>query len=345
VISFGYFGDGPWSHRALQTLLADDRFRLAFVVARSSRDEPTLRTFAEAAGVPFLRPDNVNGDAFLEAVAPLAADLFVSMSYDQIFRGRLIRLPRLGVVNCHAGALPRYRGRNVLNWAIINGEDHFGVSVHYIDEGIDTGDLIAQRRVGIAPEDTYLEVLEKAFPACAETLHAALVDIAEDRVTRTPQSGTGFYCGMRRDGDEWLEWTWPSKRVHDFIRGVAPPAPGARTALQPSIVQPSALQSSAGDVQVALLRSRLVPGAPSYYGTPGEVIGVNARGVVVKTGDAYLEVHEVAQVAGDGSLGEVKRPRYRVGSRFHPSVTEYRLAKMQRELDVLRSHPEPVEAR
>ena len=333
VISIGYFGDGPWSHRALQTLLADARFRLAFVVARFSRDEPTLRAFAEAAGVPFLRPENVNSDAFLETVTPLAADLFVSMSYDQIFRGRLIRLPKFGVVNCHAGALPRYRGRNVLNWAIINGEDHFGVSVHYIDEGIDTGDLIAQRRVPIAPNDTYLEVLEKAFPACAETLHAALVDIAEDRVTRTPQTGPGFYCGMRRDGDEWLEWTWPSDRIHNFIRGIAPPAPGARTVLQ-------------GTGQVALLRSRLIPGAPSYYGTPGEVVGLNTSGVVVKTGDSCLEILEVAPLDKDGSLGEAKRPRYRVGSRFYPTVTDHRLAAMQRELDSLRGKvSQPVEAR
>ena len=341
MISFGYFGDGPWSHRALQTLLADARFRLVFVVARCSRDEPTLRALAEAAGVPFLRPENVNSDAFLETVAPLSADLFVSMSYDQIFRGRLICTPKLGVVNCHAGALPRYRGRNVLNWAIINGEDHFGVSVHYIDEGVDTGDLIAQRRVPIAPDDTYREVLEKAFLACAETLHAALVDVAENRVTRTLQTGAGFapgfYCGMRRGGDEWLEWTWPAPRIHDFIRGIAPPAPGARTMLQ----------SSKGDVQVALLRSRLVPDAPTYYGTPGEVIGVNARGVVVKTGDSYLEIHEVAHAFQDESLGESKRPRYRVGSRFYPAVSDYRLAALQRELEVLRgqTRSEPAEAR
>ncbi len=335
MINFGYFGDGPWSHLALETLLADARFRLAFVVARFSRDELTLKAFAGAAGVPFLRPENVNSDAFLETVTPLAADLFVSMSYDQIFKGRLIRLPRLGVVNCHAGALPRYRGRNVLNWAIINGEDHFGVSVHYIDEGIDTGNLIKQRRVPIAPEDTYREVLERAFPACAETLHAALTDIAEDRVTRTPQTGPGvspgFYCGMRRDGDEWLEWSWPAKRIHDFIRGVALPAPGAR----------AVLQNSAGDVELALLRSQLVPGAPVYYGTPGEVIGVNARGVVVKTGDSYLEVHEVAQVAKDGTLEKSKRPRYRVGNRFYPTLSDYRLSVLQRELSELRK---PAEA-
>ncbi len=337
MISFGYFGDGPWSHRALTTLLADTRFRLAFVVARFSRDEPTLRAFAEAADVPFFRPENVNSDAFLETVTPLAADVFVSMSYDQIFRGRLIFTPKLGVINCHAGALPRYRGRNVLNWAIINGEDHFGVSVHYIDEGIDTGDLIAQRCVEIAPDDTYLEVLEKAFPACAETLYAALVDIAENRVTRTPQTGSGFYCGTRRDGDEWLEWTWSSKRLHDFIRGIAPPAPGAR----------AVLQGSDGDVQLALLRSRLIPDVPDYYGTPGEVVGVSSAGVVVKTDDSCLVISEVAHVGRDGVLGTAKRPRYRVGRRFYPSATEYRLADMQRELDVLRGKPvpEPVAGR
>ncbi len=318
MISFGYFGDGPWSHRALETLLEDKRFKLAFVVARRDREEPVLRAFAEDAGVPFYRPENVNGDDFLALVAPLQADLFVSMSYDQIFRARLIGLPQLGLINCHAGALPRYRGRNVLNWAIIIGEDSFGVSVHYVNTGIDTGDLIRQHHFPIGPEDTYRDVLERAFPACSETLHAAMVDIAEDRVTRIPQTGPGFYCGQRRVGDEWLDWNWPAARVHNFIRGIAPPAPGGRTVLK------------AGHVQVALTRSRLIAGAPSYIGTPGEVIGRSRSGIVVKTGDSALEILTAAAVNEDGTLAPVQVPSYRVGSRFFPTAADYELEALKR---------------
>ena len=327
MISFGYFGDGPWSHRALEVLLTDERFRLAFVVARKNRDEPVLRAFADGAEVPFFRPPAVNDDDFLARVRPLNADLFVSMSYDQIFRERLLHTPQLGVINCHAGALPRYRGRNVLNWALINGEDHFGVSVHYVDEGIDTGDLIKQRMFPIAPDDRYGDVLARAFTACAETLHAALGDIAEHRVVRTPQTGPGFYCGQRRDGDEWLDWTWPSARVHNFIRGIAPPAPGARTVMM----------TSTGGAQVALTRSKLVPSAPSYLGTPGEVIGRSGSGVVVKTGDTCLEICELAPVDAEGGLGELRVPSYRIGRRFVATPYEHHLSELRRDLQALRS--------
>lgn len=325
MLSFGYFGDGPWSHQALEALLQDQRFRLAFVVARRDRDEPTLRAFAETAGVPFWRPENVNDDDFLALVAPLAADIFVSMSYDQIFRGRLIRTPPLGVINCHAGALPRYRGRNVLNWALISGEDHFGVSVHYLDEGIDTGDLIRQQLVPIAPDDTYRDVLERAVSVCAQTLHTALGDVAEGRVVRTPQTGPGFYCGQRRDGDEWVDWTWTAARVHNFVRGIAPPAPGAR----------SVVMTRAGPVQLALTRSALIPGAPSYLGTPGEVVGRSEAGIVVKTGDATLMILEVATIDASGLLGECRSPRYRVGTRFLPTPADVQLADLRRRLDDL----------
>lgn len=327
MISFGYFGDGPWSHRALEVLLTDGRFRLAFVVARKDRDEPVLRAFADGAGVPFFRPSAVNDDAFLARVRPLNADLFVSMSYDQIFKERLLCTPQLGVINCHAGALPRYRGRNVLNWALINGENHFGVSVHYVDEGIDTGDLIRQRKFPIAPDDRYGDVLERAFIACAETLHAALGDIAEHRVVRTPQTDPGFYCGQRRDGDEWLDWTWPSARVHNFIRGIAPPAPGARTVMS----------TPTGRAQVALTRSKLLRGAPTYLGTPGEVIGRSDTGVVVKTGDTYLEICELAPVDAQGGLGEPHVPSYRIGCRFVATSHEHHLSELRRELQALRS--------
>ena len=77
------------------------------------------------------------------------------MSFNQIFKREMIDLPKYGTINCHAGKLPFYRGRNILNWALINDEKEFGITVHYMDEGIDTGDIIVQRTYPIGEEDDY----------------------------------------------------------------------------------------------------------------------------------------------------------------------------------------------
>ena len=140
----GYFADGPWSHQALDKLLSDEGVEVKFVCARNDRPDPLLKDIATGRGISFITHPNVNSDDFLARISGLKCDLFVSMSFDQIFRKRLIELPIHQSINCHAGKLPFYRGRNILNWALINDEGEFGITVHYIDEGIDTGDIILQ---------------------------------------------------------------------------------------------------------------------------------------------------------------------------------------------------------
>lgn len=109
------------------------------------------------------------------------------MSFDQILKRGILAAAPLGVVNCHAGALPFYRGCNPINWAIINGETRFGVTVHAVDEGIDTGDVILQTFAPIGPDDTYADRLAAAHGLCADTLHEALVSIADGTARRTPR--------------------------------------------------------------------------------------------------------------------------------------------------------------
>ena len=327
MLRLGYFGDGPWAHRAFDLIVRDPRFEVAFVVARSQVPDPALRERARAHGLPFLSYPNVNADAALAALASYDADLFVSMSFDQIFRAPFLSLPPLGVINCHAGALPRYRGRNVLNWALINGEQTFGVSVHYVDEGIDTGDLLKQTHVPIAPTNTYREVLAEAHHACADTLLGALGDLAEGRAERRPQGSGGFYCGRRRDGDEWLDWRWSSARLHNFVRGVAPPAPGARSVMR--------------DQEVAILRSTLLD-APPYLGTPGEVVGRSEDGVRVKTGDGVLELNLTASASAQG-LSTPERPRFPIGARFIVDRQAQRLTELERDVAALRAQLAPDE--
>jgi hypothetical protein len=147
TLRIGYFGDGPWSHRALTRLLADEALQIAFVCARNDAPDPVLKSMAAENALDFLSHPAINSAEFVDRMKRYRCDLFASLSFNQIFRRELMSLPPLRTVNCHAGKLPFYRGRNVLNWALINDEKEFGITVHYVDEGIDTGDVILQRAI------------------------------------------------------------------------------------------------------------------------------------------------------------------------------------------------------
>ena len=104
------------------------------------------------------------------------------MSFNQIFKTEIINLPKLKTINCHAGKLPFYRGRNILNWALINDEKEFGITVHYIDEGIDTGDIVLQRTYPISDEDNYSTLLQVSYVECANILYDAIVMFKKENV-------------------------------------------------------------------------------------------------------------------------------------------------------------------
>lgn len=321
------FGDGAWARGTLQALQDEPGFELCGVVLRHASPDEALRDLAQGFGVRVYAPEKVNARAFVDEVRTLAPDVIVSVSYDQIFRAGMCEAARMATINCHAGALPFYRGRNVLNWALINGETSFGVTVHLVDPSrIDTGDILRQDTVPITPEDDYASVLEKAHRKCPETVMAALRELVAGTAQTVPQESVhpvGFYCGGREEGDEWLDWSWPSRRIHDFVRAITHPAPGARTLL--------------GEREIVVWKSELVPGAVDFLGTPGQVIGRDGAGITVKTGDNQLRVTSVSEVDSHGRPLEREIPRYRIGTRLGVNLHAECL-RLRRELNALRSH-------
>jgi methionyl-tRNA formyltransferase len=308
-VKIGYFADGPWAHRALDAILADGHFDVRFLVLRFASPDPVLRAAAARLERPCHIVPDVNDGQFVRTVAAADADLLVSMSFDRILGRALLAAAPLGCINCHAGALPFYRGRNVLNWALINGERSIGVTVHHVDEGIDTGDIIEQDFFEVAGEDDYASVLEKAYSQCALTLLKALHGLRNGTARRTPQSAihpVGSYFPRRAAGDEWIDWSWPSERIHNFVRAIAPPGPGARTFLRGQCV--------------AVLTTRLIARAPTFLATPGAVIGREPGAIWVKSGDSFLALLRLARVADAGHVHQ-ELPLPSIGARFSQEVT------------------------
>jgi len=280
-MKIGYFADGPWSHLALEKLTQNNRFEIAFIVPRFDTQDPVLKTWADELGVDYLLLENVNSDESLACLNQYGADLFISMSFNQILRSEILSLPPMGFINCHAGELPFYRGRNILNWALINDAKQFGVTVHYVDEGIDTGDIIEQAIEPITDEDTYATLLDRAIVLCADVLYTAVCKLFEGSAERTTQSEihpVGFYCGRRGVGDEWIDWNWSSRRIFNFIRSIAILGPNAYT--------------NHGDIVVTIRKASEIANAPNYIGTPGEVVGVIDGKMIVKTGDATICIED-----------------------------------------------------
>ena len=275
----GYFADGQWAHRALEKLFANPAVQIAFICARYDAPDQALKRAAEQKVIPFLVHPNINGIEFLESIKGFGCDLFVSMSFNQIFRRSMIETPALGTINCHAGKLPFYRGRNVLNWALINDEREFGITVHYVDEGIDTGDVIRQQCFKITDADDYSSLLERAYIGCADLLDQAIRDILSGSAHRRPQADIhplGFYCSARGPGDERLNWNQPSRKVFNFVRAICPPGPAARC--------------FRGDDEIRINRVEYLQNAPSYLGVPGAVLAKDDAGYLIKTSDSYVRV-------------------------------------------------------
>jgi Methionyl-tRNA formyltransferase len=281
-LQIGYFADGPWSHRALQKILKDHSIEIKFIVPRLDTKDNTLKEMAKANGVAYLEGVKLNSEEFYNQAKEIGCDLFVSMSYNQIFKPRITNLPRLGTINCHAGKLPFYRGRNILNWVLINDEKEFGITVHYIDEGIDSGDIILQRTYPISDQDTYKTLLDIAYVGCAEILYDAIKMLQNNEVKPVKQTDihpVGFYCGMRKEGDEIINWNQTSRDLFNFIRAVCKPGPGARTHLDGK--------------EIIVNKAALVPYAPVYKSIVGQVVGKTSRGYVIKTIDSTIEISEL----------------------------------------------------
>jgi len=251
-----------------------------------------------ALGVPVVQPQDVNDPTFVDSLRAFAPDLGLSIAYDRILHRPVRDTAPLGFLNFHAGNLPYYRGRNVINWAIINGEPEIGVTAHFVDEGIDTGDILLQRTLPLGWTDTYGEVLARVV--------AAIPPLVEESVERVAQGGyvvqrqadlPGTYFAGREWGDEWLDWSDTSFNLHNKVRGISRPAPGARTLRN-------------GET-VVIWRAYYDRTWPKYIATPGQVVWrVPGEGVLVKTGDSTLLVQEV-EIGG-----RVGAPRWKVGTRL-----------------------------
>lgn len=277
IIVFGY---DRLLLASLEVLTGAEAEVAAVVVPSIRADALAGEVRAEVAARGFCtieQPGKAAAEGFAERLAQLAPDLIFVWSYPMILPREVIEIPRLGCVNLHMGLLPQYRGVNGLKWALLNGESETGVTLHYMDEGVDTGDMIARASFPITGDDDLVSLMRKARYAGIHLLKNTWLGIADGSATRMPQdeSIAGYYSSAMKPSRE-IDWSRPAAEIHNLIRASPPPFEGVYTFVR-------------GE-RIVVRRTALTE--PSTSERPGTIVGVNSDQIVVATGNGCLVIKE-----------------------------------------------------
>ncbi len=183
-------------------------------------------TAAEYA-IPVLRPTNAAQAGIERTLNQLRADFIFSFYYRSLIGDSVLKCARRGAFNMHGSLLPKYRGRAPVNWAIVHGERETGATLHHMVVKADAGDIVDRQAVPILADDTAQEVMGKVTTAAEMVLVRSLPLLATGTAARTPQPSDTPYFGKRTPEDGRIDWGWPAARIHNLVRAVAPPFPGA----------------------------------------------------------------------------------------------------------------------
>jgi len=246
----------------------------------------SVKDLARAHRLPVYEPEDPNDPAFVAALAKLEPDFLFSCYYRHMMKKPLLNLPRLGALNLHGSLLPKYRGRVPVNWVLINGETETGVSLHYMEEKADRGDIVAQKQVPITPEDTAYTLFAKMTAAAGELLRETYPLLRAGTAPRIPQDHSrATYFGGRRPEDGLIDWTKPAKDIYNLVRAVTHPYPGAFTL--------------AGGRKLYVWMGKPLPEPASPGAEPGQIIKpLPGDGLLVAAGEGQFLITQ-AQFEGE----------------------------------------------
>ncbi len=190
----------------------------------------SVAALARSKGIAVATPLDGNADETVRAAAAARPDFLFSFYYRNMLKAPLLACARHGALNMHGSMLPKYRGRAPVNWAIVNGEHETGATLHYMVEKPDAGDIVDQQAVPILGDDTAIDVFRKVTAAAQAVLERSLDALVAGTAPRIVQDASrASYFGRRTPEDGRINWNAPAARIHDLVRGVAPPYPGALT--------------------------------------------------------------------------------------------------------------------
>lgn len=285
-MSIIYFGNHNVGCACLETLVQQD-LRPSLVVVYSEAPGECI-SYESVASVA--RKYNIETFVFersraaeiLERVRAEAPEYLISVAWRDIFHKELLSIPSKGAINVHGSFLPRCRGANPTNWAIISGESETGVTIHFIDEGVDTGDIIIQERLPILPEDTAYSLRQRQDELAPKLMSRLVPFILSGEFPRLKQDeANATYFKPRKPKDGLILWeTMSSKDIWRFVRALTRPYPGAFCFLD--------------GAKLVIWEVEVIEEWNGADAAPGTILSVDGEGMIVaaKTGCVRLKDFE-----------------------------------------------------
>lgn len=264
------------NHKLLAVVTQPDRPR-----GRGKKVIPSpVKNAALEHGLPVLQPEKLSAD-FVQEVKQLAPAMVVVVAYGKILPKSLLEIPPLGCINVHASLLPEYRGAAPIHRAILNGEINTGVTIMYMAEGMDTGDIILQKETKISPHEDVGSLHDRLSMMGAKLLETALEKLLRGEASRREQDSTGVtYAPPLKREEEVINWKENARKIHNQVRGMNP-WPGAYTLWKGQ--------------RIKIWRSSVMEN--EVTGPPGEVISLGKDGIIVAAGSGALSIQEL-QLSG-----------------------------------------------
>ena len=261
----------------------------------------SVAALATERGIAVVTPDDPNTTEFIATIAALKPDFLFSFYYRMMLKPALLAVAKRGAFNMHGSLLPKYRGRVPINWAIIKGETTTGATLHEMIEKPDAGRIVHQESVPILPDDTALQVFNKVVDAARLTIDQALPTLIDGSVKMRQQDlSLGSYFGGRKPEDGVINWLDSAQNIHNLIRAVAPPYPGATTTV--------------GQLAIKITSSKLVP-LQFQHQNPG-MLNVSTERVIALCGDGCML--RIVEAEIDGQLHNEVMLSARLGVGIHP---------------------------
>ncbi|HEY6239691.1 MAG TPA: formyltransferase [Burkholderiales bacterium] len=293
--------------RCLKVLL-DRRIDVPLLITHSDNPAETIwfASVAEIArkrNIETLSPADPNAPETVEKIRALRPDFLFSFYYRLMLGPALLEIPRRGAFNMHGSLLPKYRGRVPVNWAIIRGETETGATLHEMVAKPDAGRIVDQESVPILPDDLVVDVFRKVTGAAERALERSIPKLIDGSAVLRPQDlSRGSYFGGRRPEDGRIDWNAPARQVHDLVRAVAPPYPGAFSELDGKRLRVLRTRLCAGKRTERAAGSLFAESGRCYASCAnGELLEIleleldgqplSARDFAIRIGDRKLPVH------------------------------------------------------
>ena len=283
-----FIGTGEIGVPTLHTLLGSEEHQLAAVVTqpdkpvgREQRIEPSpIKKALAGTKIPILQPARIKDRQSIEEISARSPQAIIVMAYGQILPRGILETPRVACLNLHASLLPRHRGAAPIQAAIASGDPETGITVMYMDEGLDTGDILLQRKIDILPTETGGSLHDRLGQIAPDALLESLQLLAKETAPRIPQNNAlATYAPKLNRNDGKIDWSQPADILERKIRAFNP-WPGAFTTVTAKSGKPRNLKIFSASIV-------------DLVGEPGEILQTGKRGLVIAASDRALSLEEV----------------------------------------------------